>query len=123
MIRGLGVLCFLLMVFSLTPAMATPPASVTAEYNFESASLILAADHRSTDLNEHYVRKAEITINGERLETVYYKRQSSADRFTAEVPLDLEPGDAVVIKLFCREGGVVSTEIAIPKREQAESES
>lgn len=120
MLRFLLIVCFFMMP-GVMPAEATPPNTVDIIYDSEKENLMITADHRSIDLNEHYIRKAEVVINDKRLETVYYQRQPFADRFTTEIPLEVGPGDIVNIKLFCREGGTASGEIVIPDPEQPDS--
>jgi len=113
---------FALFLFAAVPLSAHPPQNVVVTYDFESQTLKVSARHTTHDPREDYVRKVEITHNGEEVETVYHRIQLNTLTFQEEFSLPAEDGDLFEVTLFSSEGGVASGDVTVVEPDETEEE-
>ncbi len=103
-------------------AQATPPGDLNVSYDLEKGTLTVQGAHPSEDVNDHYVRRLEVSVNNGEVKKYYFHRQSSAPEFNETVPLALKPKDEVLLKVYCSNGGTQQAEMHIPEEEGAQEE-
>ena len=110
-----AVVLFSGAVLSLPSAWATPPESLTLEYDSAAEVLTLAGSHPTQDRLEHFIRRAVVVRNQDEAKKFYVTRQDSASGFKFKVPFKAEPGDQLQVEVFCSQGGSKSAVLLIPQ--------
>ena len=108
------VLLIIFLLCSAKSAWATPAANIKLAYDFKKGELLLEADHVSNSLQNHYIHTMTIYENNEAPQLIYFTRQAKPSKFTADVPLAVQPGDAIRVVLQCIKGGTSEETLVVP---------
>ena len=90
------VLIGMTVLLNTSIAHATAPTSVTIDYNIKSNNLYVRAEHVSSRLERHYIRKMVVSINDEAKDPVYYPRQKAPWGFEADYTVKAKPKDKIL---------------------------
>lgn len=93
---------------------ATPPSAVHIEYNAGKKILHLEIKHISRNLNDHYIRRVNVTKNDNEIKKFIYPRQSSPPGFSEDIDLDAQSGDIIRVKVFCNRTGPKEEAFVVP---------
>ena len=114
---------FTLFFFSRVPVtQATPPLDVQLSYSLEDKSLAVKIKHTSHDLNEHFIRKIAVYINGEEADVKHFRRQSDPYEFTVHFSLSAKPGDTFKAIAYCEKGGSKEGILAIEEESKTDEQ-
>ena len=92
---------------------ATPPSKIGLKYDSKDGLLVADIAHISDNANKHYISKIFLRVNHDAEEKFYYRRQVMPNKFEAEFPLELKPGDIVTLKAQCSQGGSLEESLKI----------
>lgn len=93
---------------------AHPPQDIQLSYDKEKKVLDIIVKHTTKDLFEHYIKKLIIYKNDEELSQHSFKRQTTAARLVATVPLEVESEDVIRVEAICSEVGRKQKVLIIP---------
>lgn len=96
---------------------AHPPSEVRMAYDFEDKALKLDMAHVTRDRKSHFIRRVDLSLNGEERDTIYFPFQKSRTTFETDISLEAEAGDVVYVKIYCGEGGTEEAELTIEEPE------
>ena len=112
----------LLFVLCLSSAAyATPPRDLKLSYS--NGALTVAMKHNTINMRKHYIRNIEVSVNGGEIQAFRYTFQKYPSEMEVLLPITLKPGDHVVVKAECKEGGSAQAEMDIFAQESTSAES
>lgn len=104
------VIAFFLFCFA-TAVYATPPQDMKATYS--NGVLDVKMRHVTSETREHYIRTIRVTVNDGEPKVFRYPFQKYASEFEASITIALNPGDKVVVRAECKQGGSAEVELSI----------
>jgi hypothetical protein len=107
------ILCFVSFIGFPTAAQASPPKTVTAEFNIASQTLTVTIDHPSLSYRFHHIGIVEISLNGKPFQVARYGTQP-ADTFSYTYTIEAKPGDALDITVRCNLSGFKTISFTVP---------
>ena len=113
--KKIFVFIFLASLLISSKASAHPPIEMTLDYDLAAKELTVNMIHVvSTNRNQHYIK--EIWAATEKGDPVVfnYRRQQKPREVIEMIPFNAKPGDTIVVKAYCSEGGVKSASLFIP---------
>ncbi len=112
--KGFGFfVVFLFVIFISSTVEATPPKSVTLEYNSSSHVLTVTIEHKSPFPTRHYIKNVTIKKNGEMVAPYTYTSQPDKTRFTYTYPVAAEQGDKLDVTAKCSLFGSKTEQIVV----------
>lgn len=102
---------------------AHPPSDLELSYDLEKQTLYVKMRHTTHDPREDYIRKIEISVNGQEPILKHYTIQLNTLEFSEYVSLAAKEGDSIRIKAFSKEGGSSEATMLVPKKEEKKSET
>lgn len=104
----------LLFIFACTAAYAHPPQDI--EISFDPATKMLTAriTHITSDAQSHYIKKADIAINGAEIIEHKISRQDNGETQTVTYLIpDAKSGDVISVEAYCSISGKLEKEITL----------
>jgi len=101
---------------------AHPPSDLTLSYDLEKQTLYIKMRHTTHDPREDYIRKMEVSVNGQEPILKHYTIQLNTLEFSENVSIPAKEGDSIRIKAFSKEGGSSEATMLVPKKEEKKSE-
>ena len=92
-------IAFSLLAFPLQ-ALAHAPTALALSYDATAQLLTVEITHGSQNPGSHFIKKVEITRDGQTLSTTEYKSQPNQATFSYTYPLD-NPGTVLDVKASC----------------------
>ncbi len=112
--KGFGfMVIFLFGIMASSTLEATPPKSVTLEYNSSSHVLTVTIEHKSPFPTKHYIKNVAIKKNGEMVAPHTYASQPDKTRFTYTYPVAAEKGDEIEVTAKCSLFGSKTEKIVV----------
>ena len=100
------LIVFSLFIFWLTPTSdAHPPRNITLNYNDSDKILVIDIKHLSRDHARHYIKKIEVSLNGNDPQIIFNRQQVRPNNFTKEIPYQATSSDIIAVKAYCSKGG------------------
>lgn len=112
------VLFVVLLVMFPNAVNAHPPSDLALSYDLEKQTLYVKMRHTTHDPREDYIRKIEISVNGQEPILKHYTIQLNTLEFSENVSLPAKEGDSIRIKAFSKEGGSSEATMLVPKKEE-----
>ena len=85
---------------------AHAPKKISLKYDRDAGKLSISIVHPVKDAEDHFIDEIVISVNGEEVEKLEYKTQSSLKKHEVEIDLpDLKTGDQLRVKTFCNKFG------------------
>jgi len=111
-ISALILLSFFFIVLS-TPVLAHPPSKMALEYDDDTQMLSVSITHSVPDPTSHYVKKVEITKNGEPLLTREYTSQPTTSTLTYTYAIAAAKGDDLEVTAYCSLYGSIRKQMTV----------
>jgi desulfoferrodoxin (superoxide reductase-like protein) len=117
--QKLALLLATLTLLSLTlivlpaPVLAHQPSQMALEYDADTQMLAISITHSVPDSTSHYVKKVEITKNGEPLLTKDYTSQPSASTFSYTYAIAADNEDVLDVTAYCSIYGSIREQITV----------
>jgi len=110
------IILFLIMSLVIcAQAFAHPPSRVELFYDLPTKMLKMEIYHFTRNVKRHHIRTVVISKNGEKIDTLYYSKQSQNNMHVVEKEINAVVGDRVEIKAYCSEGGTIEKSIVVEK--------
>jgi len=116
------VLIIFILTICATDALAHPPRTLNAEYDFEQETLYVHMKHLSRDHRKHYIRKVTVFNSGEEVAKKTNRQQIDPNEFAFTLSVPAEEDDQLEIKAYCAKGGTKSTSLTVLNAENKESQ-
>jgi desulfoferrodoxin (superoxide reductase-like protein) len=105
-------LCCLLA--ASTTAFAHPPSDIKIEFDPATGILTAAIKHRVSNPDTHYIKKADIGLNGKEIQSLDFKKQTTNREEAVIVVLSgVKPGDTLSVEGYCNLSGKLQKEIKV----------
>lgn len=104
-----------LFVFSLgASAFAHMPQDIIFKYIPDSKILSVGVYHKVNDLNQHFIKRIEIRLNGKELVAQNFLTQTNNNLLAVSyMVVDLKKGDTISIKAVCNQSGQLTQKFII----------
>jgi hypothetical protein len=103
------------MVFALNYSHAEGSPATQLKITYLNHAIEIEANHPSQRLDRHYIKKVVVTRNLKEKQYFYFPRQSSSNKFIANLAYKAAPGDYLELEFFCSQGGVALGKLNIPQ--------
>jgi len=104
-----------------TPALATPPSTIEADYVKDDGKLYVFMSHVSRDHHNHYIRKTDVFINGKKLASESNRQQIDPNSYGFALSLSPKENDEVTVKAYCSEGGTKTVSFVVPEEKKGKA--
>ncbi|MGE0268176.1 MAG: hypothetical protein AB7S78_06960 [Candidatus Omnitrophota bacterium] len=94
-----------------------PPSDLELSYDLEKQIFLVKMRHTTHDPREDYIRKLEISVNGQEPVVKHYTIQLNTLMFSDNVSVPAKEGDFIKVKAFSKEGGSSESTLQVPKKE------
>ena len=93
---------------------AHPPAKIEISYNKEEKIVSAVITHTVSNVQKHYIKKVDVSLNGIEIINQKIKRQDKnvTQKVLYYIP-EARKGDVVSIKAYCSRSGKLTKEIKI----------
>ena len=109
------IFVFIAALFFASPVFAHPPTDLKLSYTLETQTLRIEMTHTTSNMVKHYIRRLEISKNGEEPLAITIPKQTTPSGHTEELVFPAKPKDTISVKAYSTEGGIASAEIKIPE--------
>lgn len=96
---------------------AIPPSSIELKYLPDEKKLHIEINHVSHNLRVHHIRKIEIYLNNEEVETINLTTQTSPSQVIRDVDLEAKPDDQIRVLAICSDAGRKEETLVVPQPE------
>jgi desulfoferrodoxin (superoxide reductase-like protein) len=104
-------------------AYAHAPSSLELAYDIDEHLLFVKVMHSVAKVNNHYVNKIEVALNGDKIVTQRIDSQSSPESQDVQyVIVDAEIGDEISVTAHCNIIGIKSVTITVTGKDAPEEE-
>ncbi len=116
-IQSIVKLSLIVIILSaVTAASAIPPSKIEAIYDFKVKVLFLKIDHVTNNVRDHHIRKIVIIINGKETKEFFSPTQTNGAVHLKEIPISLQLGDQLAIKVSCNKSGPKEISYTVPSQ-------
>jgi len=117
--KKIFVFIFLVSMLISSPAFAHPPIEMTLDYDMATKTLTVNMVHVvSTNRNQHYIKEIWVTTEKGDPVVFNYRKQRKPREVVEKIPFDAKPGDTIVAKAYCSEGGIKSASFFVPLEDE-----
>lgn len=107
------ILSFALILFAFNVS-AHPPKKITLKFDAKTQELDINIDHAVKDMNDHFVEKITVNINGTLVSTTEYKKQKDLKGDVYRIKLaDIKVGDLIEVTANCNKWGKKSKKLTV----------
>jgi desulfoferrodoxin (superoxide reductase-like protein) len=109
------LLAGLVVLLAAQAAWAHPPAKIDIVYDAEGKVLAAVVTHPVDNPAAHFIRKINVSLNGEEIIRHEISRQDSANTQTVtyRVP-DAKSGDTISVEAYCNLDGKLGKDVTVP---------
>ncbi len=101
-------------------AYAHPPEDILLTFNPQTKILTAVVMHHTANPASHYIKKAEIKLNGEFVQALYFSRQENKVSQSFEFPIpNAKDKDMVSVEGYCSISGQLANGITVNVRPQS----
>ena len=105
-------LCGLLIMS--TVALAHPPSDIKIQFDEKTKILTAVIKHPVSNPNSHFIKKADIGLNGKEIQMLPFTRQETQKIQTVRLPIpQAKKGDTLSVEGYCNLSGKLKKEITI----------
>jgi hypothetical protein len=106
------ILIGLLLVSSV--AFAHPPSNIKIQFDEKTKTLTATIKHRVSNPNTHYIKKADIGLNGKEIQMLpFTKQENNAGQTITLVVPEAKKGDVLSVEGYCNLSGKLEKEIKV----------
>ena len=116
------ILLLFISIVSASFSYAHPPRDLEFSYSHEDEVLLVKFVHVTNDRREHYIRKIEILRAKGEPEKLCFVRQEYTKDIEKDIPITLEAGESITVKVSCKKGGASQETFVVPEVEEQEKE-
>lgn len=111
-IKKIGLLfTFVLMVLSLT---AHPPKKIILKFDIKTQELDVKVDHSVKDMNEHFIDKIIVKVNGTEVYSEEFNKQKDLKADVYRITLEnVKAGDEIELTATCNKWGKKSKKLKV----------
>ena len=111
-IKKIGILfVFVLLVLS---AAAHPPKKITLKFDVKTQELDVKIDHSVKNMNEHFIKKIVVKVNGTEVLSKDYSKQKDMKADVYRITLkNVNAGDEVELTASCNKWGKKSKKLVV----------
>jgi len=120
--KKIFVLLVSILIIFAAQVSAHAPSNIELIYDSEEAVLVINMTHVKKKDKKHFIRRIDVFLNEEKVETVYAFKQTPMSLFAKEIPLEAKEEDVIRIKAFCAKGGTREAEMTVPLKEEDKEE-
>ena len=115
--------CMCLICMMLSVAHAHAPSGLVLEYDVEEHLLTVMVMHSVAKINNHYINKIEVALNGDKIITQQIDSQSSPESQDVQyIIVDAEIGDEINVTAHCNIIGIKSAKLTVSGESVPEEE-
>jgi hypothetical protein len=115
--------CICLIFLALGMAFAHAPSGLDLAYDTNEHLLVVTIIHSVAKVNNHYVNKIEVTLNGDKIITQKIDSQSSPESQDVQyIIIDAEIGDEIGVTAHCNIIGIKSATLTVAEEAVPEEE-
>jgi hypothetical protein len=110
--KATSLFIIMLVLFMQNQLLAHPPSAIKLAYNKGSLNIIIL--HGSLAPKAHFIKKVEISLNGNSLLNKVFTEQTDSKQLVFDYPTTLKKGDILQVKGVCNLFGSKTTTYTIP---------
>jgi hypothetical protein len=107
-------LVFFIFLMSVSAAYAHPPSDIKITFDPGTKTLSAVITHTVSDPLKHYIKKADVALNGKEIIEHQISRQDTNEIQTVSYRIpDVKDGDVISVEGYCSISGTLKKEIAV----------
>jgi len=110
-----SLMTLIMLCLSVSTVSAHPANAVSPAYNQETETLTVDITHNTSTPDKHFIQKAEVFVNGKKVDEQTFSAQDTQNGLTYTTPLsNVLSGDIIEVSCTCNRGGTKSGSVTIP---------
>ena len=108
-----------IVIFFTCSAFAHSPGKIILKPNLANKTLSVTVNHNINSSELHYISMAEVFLNGQKVDQITFKEQSSLKTHVFYVNIDeMKEGDKIEVICYCNISGFKKASVEVKKEQE-----